>query len=146
MTAAQIADGVWAFEDIDASLPLVPVAARRALDRAGIHLSLAGWLAMPLGTREQLVREGTAAQVDVNAVLHCCEGSGSTPVEARDDTELEAPPNEVLKRNEVRARDAWIGLTHVERYAVLLAARSAKKRNEPARLMRVLAVLMPGLA
>ena len=50
--------GVYAFEEIDETLPLVPLAARRALDAAGKKLSLAGWLSLPVARRAVLVEAG----------------------------------------------------------------------------------------
>jgi molybdenum cofactor biosynthesis protein MoaC len=59
--------GVYVFEAIDETLPLVPVAARRALDALGWKLSLEGWLSLAIDDRQRLVHAGLSAEVDAEA-------------------------------------------------------------------------------
>src|ERR1700742_3041260 len=51
MTAPRPSLGVYGFEGIDETLPFVPLAARRALDRMGCKLSLDGWRSLPVEAR-----------------------------------------------------------------------------------------------
>jgi cyclic pyranopterin phosphate synthase len=59
-----LAPGVYAFEEIDEALLLIPLAARRALDAAGRKLSLEEWLAMPVEARRRVVAAGCGEGVD----------------------------------------------------------------------------------
>jgi molybdenum cofactor biosynthesis protein MoaC len=56
--------GVYAFEAIDDTLPLVPLAARRVLDALGRKLSLEGWLSLAVDERRRLVHAGAGEIVD----------------------------------------------------------------------------------
>src|SRR5579871_5432769 len=71
--------GVYAFEDIDDALRLVPLAARRALDALGCKLALEGWLSLPIEHRRALVEAGAREQVDrrVEALLDHATPRGS---------------------------------------------------------------------
>ena len=64
-------NGIYAFDAADAELTLLPMAARRALDCAGRHLSLLGWQGLPLVARRTLVTLGAASEVDALAVARC---------------------------------------------------------------------------
>ncbi|HTU62929.1 MAG TPA: nitrate reductase associated protein, partial [Polyangiales bacterium] len=55
---------LYRFDQADAQLSLLPMAARRALDCAGLHLSLKGWQTLTLERRQALVRLGGAEQID----------------------------------------------------------------------------------
>jgi cyclic pyranopterin phosphate synthase len=60
--------GVYAFEAIDETLPYLPLAARRVLDRLGRKLSLEGWLSLGIGDRRRIVKAGADDTVDGEAV------------------------------------------------------------------------------
>jgi cyclic pyranopterin phosphate synthase len=59
---------LYRFEDIDDTLKLLPLAARRALDAAGRKLSLSAWQRLPLERRRDLVTLGAAPVVDSDTV------------------------------------------------------------------------------
>jgi cyclic pyranopterin phosphate synthase len=128
--------GVFRFEEIDDDLPLLPLAARRALDCAGVKVGLRAWQHLSIDTRRKLVALGTADEVDAEMVRAVV---GSTPVEPRaadDETRLARPAPELaailaatLGAESIDATE-WSLLGRLERYALLhLAAR-----NRPARL------------
>lgn len=77
--------GVLSFED--ATLELMPLSSRRALDHAGLKLSLAGWQGMKLDAREALCRLGTADAVDTAGVRSMVQGATPNAV-----TSLADPP------------------------------------------------------
>src|SRR5689334_214377 len=55
------------------------MAARRALDHAGLRLSREGWSSLPLESRRRLVETGAARDVDVAAVKRECDGATPKP-------------------------------------------------------------------
>src|SRR5580704_2367087 len=57
---------IYRFEELDETLDLVPLAARRALDRAGCKVSLSAWRAAPIELRRAIVRAGADAVVDAD--------------------------------------------------------------------------------
>lgn len=122
---------VLPFEDPDPSL--VPLAARRALDRAGLKLSLRAWQGLSLIVRETLARLGEAAEVDVERVRELLDAADPAPdpIDAIDDPPLDRVPREITDAlGALRALDvrAWQRLSHVGRYA--LAHYAEKGRAE----------------
>lgn len=55
---------LYDFDGIDSTLPLLPMAARRALDQIGAKLSLEGFLSLPLEKRQKLAHAGSDVHVD----------------------------------------------------------------------------------
>ncbi len=146
MPFADSTEGVWAFEEIDATLPLVPIAARRALDEAGIHLSLRGWQALSLSERRVLVRTGAEDEINVAIVQGVCANvEGASTIAPQSDA-LSQPPDALHVYGDTEAiAHAWTILSRVARYAIALAARSAAKRGDAARLDAAVSALMPML-
>ena len=105
-------------------LVLLPMAARRALDRAGLKLSLAAWQALPLADREALATLGSATEVDVGAV----QALVSAPA-------VPAIPEPAALPDAVRElgldEPAWEALGPVARHALEMYCR--KGRPERAR-------------
>ena len=50
--------GVYVFEAIEADLPFMPLAARRALDALGRKMSLEAWLSLSLADRQRICQAG----------------------------------------------------------------------------------------
>jgi cyclic pyranopterin phosphate synthase len=128
------ADGTYSFEGIDATLPFVPVAARRTLDAAGRKLSLEGWLSLDLESRRALVQAGRADRVarDTFATIERArpEATPMTPVAEPDAT---APPPEVvatLGADRPLSPSRWAALSPLDRYAL------AKYASKPEKLAR----------
>ena len=135
---------IWSFEEVEpGTLDLVPIAARRGLDHAGVHLSLAGWRGLAIDQRRALVTLGAEAEVDVRAVATIAadprETRRITPA-----TELPSvlPEGLALGADRARVEEAWPTLRPLERFAIQHAAQSAQRRGDPARLRTALAAIV----
>jgi hemerythrin-like domain-containing protein len=113
-------DAVYRFEGIDASLTLVPLAGRRALDAAGRKVGLEAWRAMPREARRSIVDAGGAERVGVQAVRAALDGVETRRVEGRPDPDLAHVPGVVraalasfLELDDVR----WSALRSLDRWA-----------------------------
>ncbi|MBM4375752.1 MAG: cyclic pyranopterin monophosphate synthase MoaC [Deltaproteobacteria bacterium] len=129
-------EGVFAFEGMGDDLDLVPLAARRALDVAGIKVSLAGWRALPLEVRRRLVREGTSAQVAPEVVRALASGATPppAPLAPLDEATLE-PCDEDAQRLLGAKRplaEHWRGLPPLRRFAL----RHLARRGDAERIAR----------
>ncbi len=135
---------IWSFEEVDPdTLDLVPIAARRALDHAGVHLSLAGWRTLTIDQRRALVTLGAEAAVDVRAVTAITSGrEGTRSISATAELPSVLPPDMALGAERARVARAWPALRPVERFAIDHAARSAERRGDPARLGAALASIL----
>jgi cyclic pyranopterin phosphate synthase len=123
---------LYRFDGIDSSLPLVPLAARRALDTLGAKLSLEGFQSLPLEAKRALTEAGCAAQIDLETARLSLSGAIPPPalVTPVDDPPEEAPPTEVLERlGAARPLPAkvWQALTPLDRYALV---KVIGKKNE----------------
>ena len=143
-------EGIYAFEDIDDELPLVPLAARRALDVAGRKLSLKAWQALALPRRQELVRQGRSARVDVSAV-HAAVAQAAppaTPIDADDESRLVDPSAELLAAVHAaagpQALDAarWHTLDPLARFALVHVAL----RGHPGRVREACDEILGGLS
>jgi hypothetical protein len=81
--------GLYRFDDADAELSFLPLASRRALDLAGLHLSLEGYRKLALAARVRLLSLGAADTVDVTAVAALLTAEGAT---TRPEAVLPDPP------------------------------------------------------
>jgi cyclic pyranopterin phosphate synthase len=127
---------IYTFERIDDSLPLLPLAARRALDLAGIRLSLQAWKAMPLHARRAVVAMGTDAQVDTQKVQRALlrvKAKGE-PCPVRPDPDPSRVPAEVTQSLGYDIGvPTWGALTPLDRYAIAkIAGRPSRERLEEA--------------
>ena len=123
---------VYRFDRADAALTLLPMAARRALDCAGLHLSLAGWQALPLEQREELVRLGGRERVDHARVaeLLAAHAADVRAIPQLIEADLAAGPNAALLQALPEGRDLsserWRGLSALDRYVLVQLARRGK--------------------
>jgi cyclic pyranopterin phosphate synthase len=122
----------FAFEESNPELARLPLAARRALDVAGVLLSLEAWRGLSLAARRSLITAGTAAHVDVEAVERIV--ALAEPVPAR--VPAVADPLQIVPELELAAGErrralelAWPELAPLERYALVKLVRS--KKTEP---------------
>jgi cyclic pyranopterin phosphate synthase len=122
---------VYEFERIDDALPLVPLAARRALDVLGRKLSLEGWLSLSIEDRRCIVRAGAAECVDRNAAPVV---DGATPPPTRErahsDPDENVPPRELVDAlGASRPIDdaRWQALRPLDRYALLKVASKPER-------------------
>ncbi len=129
----------FAFEDPNPGLALLPLAARRALDAAGIRLSLDAWRALSLDERRLLVAAGSGQHVAVDTVERIARRAHPAPERTppQNDPEHIVPELAVAageRRGELEA--AWPSLTPLERYALVKLA-VGKKEEPAARAARV---------
>jgi hypothetical protein len=122
---------VYRFDQADAQLTLLPMAARRALDCAGLHLSLKGWQALALEQRAQLVRLGGAEQIDGARVAELLAASAADIRAAPPLSEADAagPSAELLQALPVGhdlSAQRWRALRALDRYVLAQLARRGK--------------------
>ena len=128
---------VFRFEEIGPELELMPLAARRAADLAGLKPSLPAWQSLPQRLREELTRLGAAPQVDTVRTTTLLSQSVPPPeaVAASSEAALQSPSQALLSAlgdGEPLPAPAWSGLSLLERYALEKVAR----RGRSARLSR----------
>jgi len=132
---------IYAFEGIDDSLDLLPLAARRALDVAGYKVSLEHWRDSPLKMRRALAGLGTADKVSarsVRALLKEKKVPHAKIAEAPDPSSSEVPP----ELADALVASAWEELMPLDRYALVKIARG----KHPERLASALAEIAPPLS
>lgn len=124
---------LYAFDGIDQRLELLPLAARRALDLAGLRLSREGFLSLAHAERVLLTSAGAEYLVDLGRVARLV--SPARPEAAREMPSTDPSPYEVpdeVKQTLGPTRplpDAvWAALTPLDRYA--LAKVCAKNSEE----------------
>jgi hypothetical protein len=124
---------LYAFDQADPALTLLPMAARRALDLAGVHLSLHGWQTLPLAARRRLVALGATAQPAPSEVALCLQGLAETELRAQaaliEPAAGAAPPSVVssalgLARPLTNA--AWSDARALDRYVLFTFAQRGK--------------------
>jgi cyclic pyranopterin phosphate synthase len=123
--------GVYRFEQIDESLPYVPLAARRTLDALGRKLSLDGWLSLPLEARLRVVAAGAHAHVDAS-VLPLVDGAAHAPARVppvAEPDETLPPPALAGALGPARPLDVarWRALRALDRYALVKCAGNPDK-------------------
>lgn len=125
---------LFAFDEVGADLGLMPVAARRALDRAGLRLSLSGWRSLPHDAREAVTTAGSRTVVDTGLVAERVARAAPAAelVTPLDDGPEDEPPEE-LRQVLGSARPlpdlTWSRLTALERYALSKALRSKRRER-----------------
>ena len=124
---------VYAFEEIDeATLPFLPLAARRALDEAGLKITLEGWLSLTLADRHALVAAGVVDSVD-RATVRSIVGRATplaTVIGALHAPPADAPAGDLvaaLGGERPLAGGVWRSLRAVDRYALAKCAVKPEK-------------------
>jgi molybdenum cofactor biosynthesis protein MoaC len=117
---------VFGFEQPMRDLELMPIAARRALDTAGLRLSLEAWRTLSIAARSALVESGSAPRVpvpEVEGLLGALEPPPERIAPQADPAEI--PPDLAAElgslSKELRLR--WPALSGLERYALVKLAR-----------------------
>lgn len=119
---------LYDFEELEADLPLLPLAARRALDLAGVHLGLGGHRSLAVQARLRLAELGSAPSVDTVETARIAE-SASPPGRAEaptSDPPADAPPDELLEALGDAlplSNKVWQALAPIDRYALVKVAR-----------------------
>jgi molybdenum cofactor biosynthesis protein MoaC len=129
---------IYRFDEVDERLELLPMAARRALDHAGLRVSREGWASLPLDVRRRLIDRGSAREVDVAAVRRDCENARPAPeptAVVEDPPTGSVPMTLASSLGSVRPlSDAvWSALSDLDRFALVKAA----SRGRPERLASV---------
>ncbi len=119
---------LFAFDDADAGLELVPLAARRALDEAELKLSLDGWKSLSIEDRRSLAETGSLDVVDIPRARSIAERASSPPKRI-------GPPAPVSREVVERALDearplalaVWDALSSIERYVLVKVAHDVER-------------------
>ncbi len=121
---------IYAFDEADADLTLMPMASRRALDAAGLKLSLASYQTLPVTDRRALARFGAERQVDVDAVREVTNRAGGSPghevPQHFEPVELPDKLSEALGPERKLDLDLWQRLTPLDRYVLDKLHRNGK--------------------
>jgi cyclic pyranopterin phosphate synthase len=129
---------IYLFEALDDALDLVPLAARRALDRAGCKVSLAAWRKTSREMRHVLVSLGAEDRVDAIRVRQALDGEdvGVTAMVPVDEPSADAVPEDLAEALGPAVGDAtWQSLSPLDRYVL---AKLARKEGGAERLGRAL--------
>ncbi len=124
---------LYAFDEGAEGLELLPLAARRALDHAGLKMSRKGWRSLPVDARKAIVALGSSRVVDVAAVARACKPAepGAERGDVVSDPPAKEPPDQVTRAfgAERPIADAvWAGLSPLDRYVLWKVA--VKGRSE----------------
>ena len=143
------------FEETNDDLIWIPLAARRALDAAGLKLSLAAWRGLGMSLRKALIAAGVAPAVSTETVERLLKSAQPQPGRSAPRPEPDAArvPDELAAALGERASElapCWAALEPLERYALeklvprreggrpgkLLAAHDhfVKRRTRPSHL------------
>jgi len=135
MVGSPTASAVFDFENILPQLDFLPIAARRALDHAGLRLSLEAWRSLGLEDRCQLVAAGANDLVDSAAVSSVVRRASppAQRIEVVGDPDPLAPPDGLTRLLEPVPLDArqWGRLRALDRYALAHVHRRSIARNDP---------------
>jgi len=113
---------LYSFDGVDATLDLLPLAARRALDLAGLKLSLDAWRALPVAVRRAVVESGSGTAVDLAQLKAALVGAPVTPIECSADPDISSVPpelSEVLGAGRPISQALWNALSPLDRYALV---------------------------
>lgn len=124
---------VYAFEEIDDSLKLLPLCARRALDVAQTKVSLASWQQLPHETRRELCELGCAPAPEPAAVRALLDRAGADrePADAAEPSAQEVPSSvtSMLPPGQLLGAGTWAALGPLDRYALTkIAGRGRVER------------------
>ena len=123
---------LYSFDGVDAALDLLPLAARRALDVAGLKVSLEVWRALPLESRQVITQEGSAPTVDTERVESTLGAVQISRIERSLEPSITSVPRELVSALGVRpiSQALWNALSPLDRFALVKVA----SRGKPERL------------
>ncbi len=126
---------LYAFDGIEPTLDLIPIAARRALDHAGFKLSRQGWQSLDHASRQSLVELGSRNVPDTSAVkrLLLAAVPPAAACEPVRDPDAQLVPEALLAalgQGLGLAPAVWSALAPLDRYALWKAGLS----QDPTRL------------
>lgn len=121
----------YAFEDIGDELELMPIAARRAADAAGLRPSLGAWRALSHAARAELVRLGSEAPLQLQRITTIL--SAATPpaevIEPIADPQPTSVPETLARTLPAElplSAAVWSALSALDRYALVKVARKGE--------------------
>jgi cyclic pyranopterin phosphate synthase len=122
---------LYRFDGVDERLDMVPLAARRALDRAGLKLSLDGWRSLSLEARRAIVQTGSGHVVDITPVTASAQRAQPAPrhIDPIHDPPADAPPEPVREAFTgalMLENPVWAALSPLDRYALAKVAASGR--------------------
>jgi len=120
---------LYSFDGVDATLDLLPLAARRALDVVGLKVSLDVWRALPLPARRVIVESGSSPVVDRARVEAALGDQPVTRIEPSVDPEISAVPSDLvspLGSKRPISQALWHALSPLDRYALVKVAGRGK--------------------
>ncbi len=114
---------IFPFEEPNEDLGWIPLAARRALDHAGLKLSLAAWRGLGMSQRRALISAGTAPAVAIEAVerLVAAAAPPANRTTPRPDPDAGSVPQALMAALGERASELssrWQTLEPLERYVL----------------------------
>jgi len=123
--------GVYGFEAIDETLPYLPLAARRVLDRLGRRLSLEGWLSLGIEERRRVVRAGAGDAVE-GEVVSVIDRAVPAPsrIDPADEPDPTSPAREIVRAlgaSRPIHDDGWRALRALDRYVLAKCAAKPEK-------------------
>lgn len=125
---------LYAFDEIDASLKLIPLAARRALDAVGKKLSLEGFHSLSRTARADLVTAGSGEEVDTEGALRIVAQATPAPLEIpiKPEPERTSVPESLRKAlgaAHLLSDKVWETLSPLDRYVLAKVASSKKTQR-----------------
>ena len=123
---------LYSFDGVDATLDLLPLAARRALDIAGLKVSLEAWRALPLAARRAISEAGTEPGVDIARVEAALGNAPLTRLEPSVDSGISNVPSELasaLGSKRPISQALWNALSPLDRYALVKVASRGKAQR-----------------
>ena len=120
---------LYAFDEVTEQLELLPLAARRALDHAGLKLSRAAWSTLPLAARAAIVTCGSAPEVGIDTVRSLATTATPPPDTApvtADPLPDAPPPDLAAAYGEAIGPAQWAALSPLDRYALVKVANSSR--------------------
>ena len=125
---------LYHFDGIDERLELVPLSARRALDQAGLKLSLDGWKSLPHSLRAEIAEAGSRTAVDLARAREAALTAlpPPAPIQPAEDPAPERVPAEIRAAlGEAQPLDpaVWTSLEPLDRYALAKLCASGNKER-----------------
>lgn len=146
---ADLDTAIFPFEDVLPELEFVPLAARRALDLAGVRLTLEGWRLLRAADCKALAVAGAPDDVDVERVFAVSDRASPVPIRiapASDPDPLEPPDALVRALGAARILDPrrWVQLRAVDCYALMHGYRRSVTKGVPNQLEESFDVIVCG--
>ncbi|HTM46305.1 MAG TPA: cyclic pyranopterin monophosphate synthase MoaC [Polyangiaceae bacterium] len=117
-------DCTYGFDDADDELLFLPMAARRALDCAGLKLSLQAWRSLSSAQRWQIARAGANSAVDWKQVTELTTGAAPAPsvITVMSEPSANQPPKDLIQAlgpTRPLDTDLWRARSPLDRYTLV---------------------------